>query len=339
MKRDRHLRKNIISTDSKLQPEVEKVYNEYKGKYLGLDEVLKYFIKLSYYLPDIYNIEVRYKYYIPDITFQSYRTEGFVYRFSGYIYDESYGESKDKELEDLDFLIENYETFDAFSYSRSYIAVDEVNKYESSFDLCVQYVKAIMRNPKVALYLNIEKPNSPGLLFTEEVFHEPNVKTAIEYYNKYFHYKRKAQQYLNKANNDFIKKVHYIAEKYNNQIYKIGYKISNLNDRNFITIRTRAKLYYGNDENYNQFTKEIYHLFIDSNTKIYEEFKQYKNSHKDFYVWWRYNINQPIVIIDEIDNCNCYYPYWSLSLRQYIFHPEIKHHYDEIIYPKRSNKK
>ena len=100
MKRERHLRKNIISTDSKLQPEVEKVYNEYKGKYLGLDEVLKYFIKLSYYLPDIYNIKVRYKYFIPDITFQSYRTEGFVYRFSGYIYDESYGNSKDKELED-----------------------------------------------------------------------------------------------------------------------------------------------------------------------------------------------------------------------------------------------
>ena len=82
MKRDRHLRKNIFSTDGKLQPEVEKVYNEYKGKYLGLDEVLKYFIKLSYYLPDIYNIKVRYKYFIPDITFQSYRTEGFVYRFS-----------------------------------------------------------------------------------------------------------------------------------------------------------------------------------------------------------------------------------------------------------------
>ena len=98
MKRDRHLRKNIISTDSKLQPEVEKVYNEYKGKYLGLDEVLKCFIKLSYYLPDIYNIKVRYKYFIPDITFQSYRTEGFVYRLSGYIYDESYGNSKDKEL-------------------------------------------------------------------------------------------------------------------------------------------------------------------------------------------------------------------------------------------------
>ena len=308
MKRDRHLRKNIISTDGKLQPEVEKVYNEYKGKYLGLDEVLKYFIKLSYYLPDIYNIKVRYKCYMSDITFQSYRTEGFVYRFSGYIYDESYGESKDKELE-LDFLVENYETFDAFSYSRSYIGISEVNKLESSFDLCVQYIKAIMRNPKVALYLNIEKPNSPGLLFTEEVFHELNVKTAIEYCNKYFHYKRKAQQYLNKANNDFIKKVHYITEKYNNQIYKIGYKISNLNNKNFITIRTRAKLYYGNDENYNQFIKEINHLFIDSNTKIYEEFKQYKNSHKDFYNWWRYDINQPIVIIDE------------------------------IIYPKRSNKK
>ena len=229
MKRDRHLRKNIISTDSKLQPEVEKVYNEYKGKYLGLDEVLKYFIKLSYYLPDIYNIKVRYKYFIPDITFQSYRTEGFVYRFSGYIYDESYGNSKDKELDDLEFLVENYETFDAFSYSRSYIAVSEVNKLEPSFDLCVQYVKAIMRNPKVALYLNIEEPDSPNLLFTEEVFHEPNVKTAIEYCNKYFHYKRKAQQYLDKANNDFVKKVHYIAEKYNNQIYKIGYKISNLN--------------------------------------------------------------------------------------------------------------
>ena len=215
-----------------------------------------------------------------------------------------------------------------------------MNKYESSFDLCVQYVKAIMRNPKVALYLNIEKPNSPGLLFSEDSFHEPNVKTAIEYCNKYFHYKRKAQQYLNKANNDFIKKVHYIAEKYNNQIYKIGYKISNLNDTNIITIRTRAKLYYGNDENYNQFIKEINHLFMDSNTKIYEEFEQYKNSHKDFYVWWRYNINQPIVIIDEVDNyCNYYYPYWSLSLRQYIFHPKIKHYYDEIIYPKRSNKK
>lgn len=81
--------KNEISTDGKLQPEVEKIYNEYKGKYLGLDEVLKHFIKLSYYLPDIYNIKVRYKYY-PDITFQSYRTEGFVYRFSGYIYDEPY---------------------------------------------------------------------------------------------------------------------------------------------------------------------------------------------------------------------------------------------------------
>ena len=269
---------------------------------------MKYFIKLSYYLPDIYNIKVSYKYFIPDITFQSYRTEGFVYRFSGYIYDESYGESKDKELE-LDFLVENYETFDAFSYSRSYIGISEVNKLGASFDLCVQYVKAIMRNPKVALYLNIEKPNSPGLLFTEEVFHEPNVKTAIEYCNKYFYYKRKAQQYLDKANNDFIKKVHYIAEKYNNQIYKIGYKISNLNNKNFITIRTRAKLYYGNDENYNQFIKEINHLFIDSNTKIYEEFKQYKNSHKDFYNWWRYDINQPIVIIDE------------------------------IIYPKRSNKK
>ena len=338
MKRDRHLRKNIISTDGKLQPEVEKVYNEYKGKYLGLDEVLKHFIKLSYYLPDIYNIKVRYKYFIPDITFQSYRTEGFVYRFSGYIYDESYGNSKDKELENLEFLVENYETFDAFSYSRSYIAVDEVNKYESSFDLCVQYVKAIMRNPKVALYLNMEEPDSPDLLFNEEVFHEPNVKTAIEYCNKYFYYKRKAQQYLDKANNDFIKKVHYIAEKYNNQIYKIGYKISNLNNKNFITIRTRAKLYYGNDENYNRFTKDIYHLFIDSNTKICEEFEQYKNSHKDFCNWWRYDINQPIVIIDEIDNCNCYYPYWSLSLRQYIFQ-KINHYYDEIIYPKRSNKK
>ena len=78
---------------------------------------------------------------------------------------------------------------------------------------------------------------------------------------------------------------------------------------------------------------------MDSSNEIYEEFEQYKNSHKDFYNWWRYNINQPIVIIDEIDNYNCYYPYWSLSLRKYIFHPKINHYYDEIIYPKRSNKK
>lgn len=316
--------KNELSVADKLQPIVNTVNDVYIGKDSILDEVINYFTEISYHLPAIYNVQVANNGYWPHITFQSHRTGGFVFRVAGNIY-------KDK-LEFIEFHINLYETCDGWSSGRSYIYIEDVDKDEYNFKKVFKYLNAIMKNPTVATYLNIRYPYDQRFLLQNEFFTEDGNKTASDYCDKYWYYKRKKQCFVNRLDEVFLKNFYRIAKEYNNQIYKMAYKIDHLND-NIVTIRTRAKLYYGNDDKYNQFVKEITDSFRNKYNKVRDEIDQYAKENpefKDFYSWL------PLIVIDCIDQDDCYRPYWNLSLRQYIRKPKIKHYYNDIVYPKRS---
>lgn len=315
---------NEISIGDKLQPIVENVNNGYLGKYATLDEVINYFTEISYHLPGIYNVEVRDIDYWPNITFQSHKTGGFVFRIAGSTYEDK--------LEGIEFYADHYEYHDAFTFSRSYIAIDSVNKNQAYFKIMIQYIKAIMRNPIVAMYLNMKYPYNPNKLLEDRYFEEYGIKLATEYYNKFFYYKRKKQCFINHMDEVFIKNFYRIAKDYNNEIYKMAYHRERLNG-NVVTIRSRAKLYYGTDNKYNQFAKEIIDRFRNDYYKMRDEIDRYAKENPDFRDFYSY---PPLVVIDCIDNDNAYRPYWNLSLRQYIRkYSKVKHYYNDIVYPER----
>lgn len=320
-----HIVKNEISIGDKLQPIVNTVNDVYIGKDSILDEVINYFTEISYHLPAIYNVQVANNGYWPHITFQSHRTGGFVFRVAGNIYK--------YKLEFIEFHINLYETCDGWSSGRSYIYIEDVDKDEYNFKKVFKYLNAIMKNPTVATYLNIRYPYDQRFLLQNEFFTEDGNKTASDYCDKYWYYKRKKQCFVNRLDEVFLKNFYRIAKEYNNQIYKMAYKIDHLNG-NIVTIRTRANLYYGDDDRYTQFVKEINSTVINGYYKWRDKIDEFENRNPDCKKIYTFG---PKVVIDEIDNDNAYVPYWSLSLRKHsIKYPLMKHYYKDIVFPKRS---
>lgn len=323
-----HIVKNEISIGDKLQPNVKLLEKEYLGKSVILDEVINYFTEISYHLPAIYNIEVKDISYWPSITFQSHATNGFIYRLVGNAYEDK--------LESIEIFINHCETFDSWTESRSYISIDCINTNMISFKTMIKCLKAIMRNPTVAAYLAMKYPYNGEELFNDKHFtyyiHE-GIDTAVEYCKQYFIRKREVQILMNHVKEEFEKNFYRIAKKYNNQIYKMAYKINNYCD-SVITIRTRANLYYGDDDRYTQFVKEINSTVINGYYKWCDKIDEFENRNPDCKKIYTFG---PKVVIDEIDNDNAYVPYWSLSLRKHsIKYPLMKHYYKDIVFPKRS---
>lgn len=324
-----HTVKNEISIGGKLQPNAELLEKEYLGKSTILDEVINYFTEISYHLPAIYNIEVKDVSYWPSITFQSHATNGFIYRLVGNTYEDK--------LESIEIFINHCETFDSWTESRSYISIDCINTNMISFKTMIKYLEAIMRNPTVATYLAMKYPFDQKFLFDNKYFNEEGIKTATEYCKKYFYFKRIKQQFSNRIDNSFINIFYKIAKQYNNSIYEMAYKISHWNS-NLVTIKTRAKLFYGDNAKYNQFEKEIYSLFYDNFDRIMTDIDACKKENPDdFQNSLEFYNSKPDICIDGIDNNGFYCPYNRLSCKYlYIKNPKLVRDYKDIVFPKRS---
>lgn len=195
-----------------------------------------------------------------------------------------------------------------------------------------------MKNTNVAMYLSEKYPYKSELLLDDKYFTKEGIKTATEFCNRYYHFKRIRQQFINHIDeavaNDFYK----IAKQYNDSIYEMAYTFKHFGTP-IITIKTRARLYYGDYNKYEQFKKEIYSIIYDNYNKIVDDIKICKKENpNDFQDTWQF-YNKPMIIIDGVNNddgrvCSNF----CLSSKcKYIIHPTISINYKDIVFPKRSD--
>lgn len=229
--------KNEISIGGKLQPVVEDVNTEYAGRSGTMEEILNYFTEISYHLPAIYNVVMNDRGYNSDIIFQSHRTKKFYFRILNADY---------AGLSGISLIINRLDTY---HYDDAYICISDINKDPRSLRMAIKYLKAIMKNPTVAMYLS------------DKYFTEEGIKTATEYCNRYYHFRRIRQQFYNRINNSIINNFYKIAKQYNDSIYEMAYK-PDIYNSNLIAIKTRAKLFYGDDNKYEQFKKRNLFYFL-----------------------------------------------------------------------------
>lgn len=330
-----HTVKNEISIDDKLQSAVQEVIDKYIDKSDNiLDTLINYFTKISYHLPAIYNVTINTYEWQPTITFQSHRTNGFIFRITNGI---KYDYSKNSQsLDSVFFLIDNCETHDKWTTGRVYLSIYDINKDSYYFKMAIKYLEAIMRNTTVAMYLSKKYPFERKFLFDDKYFTEEGIKIATEYCKKYFYFKRIKQQFSNRIDNSFINIFYKIAKQYNNDIYEMAYKIDHWNS-NLVTIKTRAKLFYGDNAKYNQFEREIYSLFYDNFDRIMADIDACEKESPDDFQDSSEFYSKPIICIDGIDNDGYYCPYNRLSCKYlYIKYPKLEREYKDIIFPKRS---
>lgn len=319
--------KNEISIGGKLQPIVEDINNKYANRSGTIEELINYFTEISYHLPAIYNVTINDLDYSFDIIFQSHKTKAFSFRIANTIYDG---------IASISFFINRLDTYNNDS---EYIHISRINKDPHSFRMAIKYLEVIMKNPTVAMYLSEKYPYKSYLLLDDKYFNEEGIKIATEYCNRYYHFKRIRQQFSNhideSAANDFYK----IAKKYNDSIYEMAYKPDHYNGT-LITIKTRAKLFYGDSIKYEQFKKEIRSIFYDSYNKIIDSIKVCKKENPDDFQDTYEFYNQPTIFIDGVDETGWFCPHFCLSSKyKYIMHPTALVNYKDIIFPKRCDKK
>lgn len=334
--RRKHI-KNELSVADKLQPIVNIVNEQFLGKDPILDEVINYFTEISYHLPAIYNVQVASNGYWPHITFQSHRTKGFVFRVAG-------SSNNNNKLECIEFHINHYETYDAWSSGRSYIYIDDIDKSEYIFNKVFKYLNAIMRNPTIATYLNMRYPYNQEYLLQNEFFTEDNnIKKANKFVNEYFTSKRKLQTILNRADADFVKTFYQVSKDFNNQIYKMAYRKNHL--INVVAIKSRAKMYYSDNKKWTEYYSKIANIFFDIANKYFKELNNFLDnaSNSRYKCLSNYTLlgrlPQTIVVIDGIDsNQDNYNQHYTLyhSLNPFRLKRNGVHIYNDIIYPKRS---
>ena len=318
--------KNEISIGGKLQPIVEDVNNKYAGRSGTMEEILNYFTEISYHLPAIYNVVMNDFGYTSSITFQSHKTKKFFFQIAPFI--------------DGRFLSFTIYRLERFNQIDEYIRINEFNTNPHSLSLAIKYLAAIMKSPNVAMYLSEKYPYKSELLLDDKYFTEEGIKTATEFCNKYYHFKRIRQQFINRIDetvaNDFYK----IAKQYNDSIYEMAYTFKHFGTP-IITIKTRARLFYGDYNKYEQFKKEIYSIIYDDYNKIVDDIKICKKENpNDFQDTWQF-YNEPNIIIDGVDvDGGRFYSCFCLSSNyKYIKHPALKLYYNDIVFPKRSDKK
>ena len=108
-----------------------------------------------------------------------------------------------------------------------------------------------------------------------------------------------------------------------------------------IAIKTKARLFYGDYNKYEQFKKEIYSIIYNDYNKIIEDINACKKENpNDFQDTWKF-YNEPEIIIDGVDvDGGRFYSCFCLSSNyKYIIHPGVKLYYNDIVFPKRSDKK
>lgn len=321
--------KNEISIGGKLQTVVEDVNAEYAGRSETMKELLNYFTEISYHLPAIYNVVMNDFGYNSDIIFQSHRTKKFYFR----ILNADYGD-----LTGISLIINR---LDVYHHDNIYICISGINKDPHSLRTAIKYLKAIMKNPTVAEYLSNRYPYKEDLLLDDKYFTKEGIKTATEYCNRYYHFRRIRQQFYNRINNSSINNFYKIAKQYNDSIYEMAYTFTFKHVCNcMIVIKTRAKLFYGDYTKYEQFKKEIYSIIYDDYNKTIEDIKACKKENpNDFQDTWQF-YNEPMIIIDGVDVDDGWFSYFCLSSNyKYIIHPGLKLNYNDIVFPKRSDKK
>ena len=321
--------KNEISIGGKLQPVVEDVNTKYAGRSGTMEEILNYFTEISYHLPAIYNVVMNDFGYTSSINFQSHRTKKFFFKIAPFI--------------DGRFLSFSIYRLERFNQIGEYIRINEFNTNPHSLRLAIKYLEAIMKNPNVAMYLSEKYPyGNSKLLLDDKYFTEEGIKTATEFCNRYYHFKRIRQQFINRIDetvaNDFYK----IAKQYNDSIYEMAFTFKHFGTP-IIAIKTRAKLYYGDYNKYEQFKKEIYSIVYDDYKKIVDDIEECKKENpNDFQDTWEF-YNEPMIIIDgvNIKTDGRFYSYFCLSSNyKYIIHRHpIKIDFKDIVFPKRSDKK
>lgn len=318
--------KNEISIGGKLQPIVEDVNNKYAGRSGTIEEILDYFTEISYHLPAIYNVVMNDFGYTSSITFQSHKTKKFFFQIAPFI--------------DGRFLSFTIYRLERFNQIGEYIRINEFNTNPHSLSLAVKYLEAIMKSPNVAMYLSEKYPYKSELLLDDKYFTEEGIKTATEFCNRYYHFKRIRQQFINRIDETVANGFYKIAKQYNDSIYEMAYTFKHFGTP-IITIKTRAKLFYGDYNKYEQFKKEIYSIIYDDYNKIVDDIKICKKENpNDFQDTWQF-YNEPMIIIDGVNNedgrvCS---NFCLSSKYKYIIHPTILINYKDIIFPKRSDKK
>ena len=320
--------RNEISIGGKLQPVVEDVNTKYAGRSGTMEEILNYFTEISYHLPAIYNVVMNDRGYNSDIIFQSHRTKKFYFRIVNGDY---------ADLAGISLIINRLDTY---HHDDAYICVSGINKDPRSLRMAIKYLKAIMKNPTVAMYLSDKYPYKKDLLLDDKYFTEEGIKTATEYCNRYYHFKRIRQQFYNRINNSIIDSFYKIAKQYNDSIYEMAYTFKHISNC-IIAIKTRARLFYGDYNKYEQFKKEIYSIIYNDYNKIIEDINACKKENpNDFQDTWKF-YNEPEVIIDGVDvDGGRFYSCFCLSSNyKYIKHPALKLYYNDIVFPKRSDKK
>lgn len=318
--------KNEISIGGKLQPVVEDVNAEYAGRSETMKELLNYFTEISYHLPAIYNVVMNDFGYNSDIIFESHRAKKFYFRILNADY---------ANLSGISLIINR---LDKYHHDSEYICISGINKNPHSLIMAIKYLKAIMKNPTVAMYLSDKYPYNGELLLDDKYFTEEGIKTATEYCNRYYRFKRIRQQFYNRINNSITDNFYKIAKQYNDSIYEMAYTYKCLSNC-IIAIKTRARLFYGDYSKYEQFKKEIYSIIFDDYNKIIEDIKAYKKENpNDFQDTWKF-YDEPMIIIDGVDvETGGFYSYFCLSSNyKYIIAPSTVLNYKDIVFPKRSD--
>ena len=116
--------------------------------------------------------------YNSDIIFQSHRTKKFYFRILNADY---------AGLSGISLIINR---LDAYHYDDAYICISGINKDLRSLRMAIKYLIAIMKNPTVAMYLSDKYPYKNDLLLDNKYFTEEGIKTATEYCNRYYHFRR-----------------------------------------------------------------------------------------------------------------------------------------------------
>lgn len=258
MKRNRHFKPQVVSTEEKLQDEVQIAIEEIK--YLISDKYPKYtefitgvFEKVSFYIPDIYRIT-----YTIDgsICFESRATPGFFYEL--YMPHDMYNDNSMvwEELDECTFSLLEVSHLE-FRHSRGHINATNFHNQEDKFDKMIRIIKTIVRNPKV-VFCNFWFEHYAEELLQESTFSDENIKKAEEAYEFYYKCKQKSSAIMSKYHRGIKNLADELCNEYADKIYKLGYGfVGRLYDVNIITIRTRAKVYYGDKDRYDKFIREL----------------------------------------------------------------------------------
>lgn len=258
MKRNRHFKPQVFSTEEKLQDEVQIVINKindlYGNKFPKYTELItNFFKKISFYLPDIYRID----YTNEEIQFMSRATPGFKYTL--WLEHERY-DNKSKVYEEIDectfssLEIMHQEFIDTIKRH----SVIHLHDQEGQFDKAIGIIKAIVKSPKVIFCKYFWFDGYIEDLLQETTFSDETIKQAETMYKYYFKCKQSSSAFMSEYNRGIKNLVNEICNEYADEIYKLGYGVvGKLHDTYNIDIRTRAKVYYGDKDRYDKFIREL----------------------------------------------------------------------------------